>query len=208
MATNDLWIGIRRIYDGIVATARGDKFANTCTIFGRAGMYAEPAARGQVFVACTAVAGVAPGTALSTTPPMILWNPPGSGVNLVIMKTALGYVSGTLGAGTMVYAQYPQTTTPTTGTVLAPVSTLLGSKAGYGQAFQGSTLAGTPTIVRSAYVIGAFLASSVVQPIESVDFVDGEIVVPPGNAFVMQEVGAAGTSPLTLLTVVWGEEPI
>jgi hypothetical protein len=45
-------------------------------------------------------------------------------------------------------------------------------------------------------------------PAPAVDNVDGEIVVPPGSALVIQGIAAAGTSPLVLIGVVYEELPV
>jgi len=166
----------------------------------------ETVLKKSTFVVSTAVGGVAPGTALSTTPPLTLLNPLNSGVNLVIISTYLGYVSGTLGAGTIVYAHNtPQATIPTGGTELVPVRTLITAVRGAGRAFQGSTLSAVPLILKPAYVLGAFLATTALIPGKLEDEVDGAFIIPPATAFVMQGVAAAGTSPLVLLGISWEE---
>jgi hypothetical protein len=63
------------------------------------GQYFESNLRTTVYTASNAVAGVAPGTALGTTPPIAIYNPINSGVNAVVRNASVGYVSGTLGAG-------------------------------------------------------------------------------------------------------------
>jgi hypothetical protein len=159
-----------------------------------------------MFTASIAVAGVAPGTALSTTPPMAVLNPLNSGYNLAVLKTSIGYVSGTLGAGSIVYAFVtPQATVPTGGTELTPVSDLIGQIRGAGRAFSGSTLSGTPLIIRPAYNMGAALATTALGVSVCQDLVEGEIMIPPATCFVMQGVAAAGTTPLVILSVVWEE---
>lgn len=164
----------------------------------------EAAVRGAVFAATTAVAGVAPGTALSTTPPMALWNPPNSGVVLSVLRTRLGFVSGTLGAGTVVYAAVSsQQTVPATGTELVPSPTNLSAKKASGRAFQGSTVASTPTILLPAFVLGTTPTTPAAAA--TVDDVAGEIVVSPGTCLVMQGVAAAGTTPLVLFGLTWEE---
>lgn len=168
--------------------------------------YAEPSQLGKFMEVSTAIAGVAPGTTLSTTPPMAVWNPPSSGFNLSIVKCSIGYVSGTLGAGSILYAYYTsQTTVPSTGTELTPVNCLLGGPRGVGRAFQGSTLAGTPSILRPMCFTGPMLATSVFQPSAVIDITEGAITVPPGAVFVMQGLMGAGTSPLMLFAVCWEE---
>jgi hypothetical protein len=172
------------------------------------GRYAESAIRTNLFHASTGVAGVAPGTALSTTPPLILWNPPNSARVLSVVRLRVGYVSGTLGAGSLVYAYGAQTTAPTGGTELQPVSGLVAPTSGKGRAFQGSTLAVTPLIVAPAIAMGAFLATTAIQPFAVQDEVAGEIQVAPGFALAVQGVAAAGTSPLMLLALSYEEIPI
>lgn len=162
----------------------------------------EQTSRSVAFTVGTAVAGVAPGTALSTTPPLAIWNPPGSGVYLAINRVAVGYVSGTLGAGHLVYAQVAQSTVPTSGTELVPVCTMVGNFLRSPiRAFQGSTVSATPTIIRSSGLnLAAFAGAADSLKPPSQDRVDGEIVLAPGNCFVVQGNTAAGTSPLVTLS--------
>jgi hypothetical protein len=196
--------GLVKIAKGVESAIRGD-ITSAVVVTGGHGYYREPASQGVVMIASTAVAGVAPGTALSTTPPMCLWNPPSSGRSLSVIKSSLGYVSGTLGAGTVVYAQYPQATVPTTGTELVPVNGLLSFPRGVGRAFQGSTLAGTPTIIGPAYELGAALATTATFQTNAFDLLDGVIEVPPGNALCLQGVAAAGSTPLVIFGLCWEE---
>ena len=197
--------GLVSAADGSVNPLRLDK-TGAITIVSGHPLYSEATLRGNMFTASTAVAGVAPGTALSTTPPMSLLNPLNSGVDLVILKTTIGYISGTLGAGTVVYAfMTPQATIPTGGAELTPVCNKIGQVHGKGRAFQGSTLAGTPSIIRAAYNMGAALATTALGIAICQDLVEGEIIVPPATCFVIQGVAAAGTTPLVTIGVVWEE---
>jgi len=191
--------------DGSINGLRLDK-TGAITIVSAHPLYSEASLRGNMFIASTAVAGVAPGTALSTTPPMALLNPINSGVDLVILKTAVGYISGTLGAGNIVYAYYtPQATIPAGGAELTPVCTKVGQIKGAGRAFQGSTISGTPLIFRPAYNMGAALATTALGIGTCQDLVEGEIIVPPATAFVIQGVAGAGTTPLVLISICWEE---
>lgn len=200
------FLGTRK--DGAAGTARGNITGCMVNAPGH-GSFTEPASRATIMEVTTGVAGVAPGTALSTAPPLSLWNPPSSGKNLAILKSSLGYISGTLGGGSIVYALVPsQTTVPTGGTELIPQCSALGMPRGVGRAFQGSTLAAAPTILRPAYIVGAFTAATAVAPDQALDLVDGAIVVTPGSVLVMQGVAAAGTTPLILLSLIYEEIPI
>jgi hypothetical protein len=172
------------------------------------GRYAESSLATRTFHASTAVAGVAPGTALSTTPPMVIWNPLNSGVNISINQVYVGYVSGTLGAGTLVHAFVQQTTAPTGGTELVPVPGVLGSIKPKSRVFQGSTISAAPAIVRPSLIMGAALATTVAFPsAPAYDEVDGSIIIPPGTAWAYQMVGTAGTTPLVLIGVQYEELP-
>lgn len=173
--------------------------------------YYESTYRGKVFTASISTAGVAPGTVLSTTPPFILYNPTGSGINAVLLATALGYISGTLGAGTIVYAQAAQASAaPTGGTALTVRSAMIGNNnAASSLAYTGATVAATPALIRPAFILSAFLASTATAPIPPiVDVIDGRLILTPGNVFVMQAVAAGGSTPLVLLSADWEEVPI
>jgi len=196
--------GLISASDGTLNALRLDK-TGAVTIVSAHPLYSEACLRGNMFISSTAVGGIAPGTALSTTPPFILYNPLNSGVDLVILKTAVGYVSGTLGAGSIVYAYVsPQAGVPS-GTELTVVCTKIGKVSGAGRVFQGATLASTPLILRPAYTMSAFTAASTTSTTTCQDLVEGEFIVPESTCFVMQGVAAAGTTPLVIMSVAWEE---
>lgn len=175
------------------------------------GRFYETTYRGNTFIASTGVAGVAPGTALSTTPPFTLYNPINSGFNLSIISASIGYISGTLGAGSIFYAVNTNTSqaAPTGGTVLTPICSLIGNtSAPRGKTFQGSTLAATPTILRDLIYLPAFAggANAMAPPVR--DIVDGSIIIIPGASMSLQAVAGAGTTPLVTFAITWEEIPI
>lgn len=191
---------------GAVRLAKDGSFASSDSH----GHFREAVYRGNAYVASNAVAGVAPGTVLSTTPPIIIWNPQNSGVNADIWKCTMGYVSGTLGSGGIVYAQAAQLTRPTGGTALSPVNCLLGNgKTGAIQVFTGSTLAATPTILRnSSFNMDAMTAATASSGFQWEDLLDGEFLLTPGNVFVLQGLAAAGTTPLVVFSITYEETPV
>jgi hypothetical protein len=205
MAVVELDNGLKQV--GVGATnvrGRCDRAGAMVVAQGSADL-AEMVLSGRVMTAVNAVAGATPGTALATTAPISLWNPPGSGKNLVILHASIGYVSGTLGAGCWAFAQAPQATTPA-GTELTPVNNLLGFPRGVGRAFTGATAIGAvPTIIRPSFSTGPMLATSVFAPFEIVDDVKGGIVITPGNAMVLSFIGGAGTSPLVIHCIKYAE---
>ena len=174
------------------------------------GQYYEQTKRGNVYIAANTVAGVAPGTALSPTPPFVLYNQAESGVDLVVLLATLGYVSGTLGAGSVLYAwsNHNVVAAPTSGTPLAVVNAKLGGLAGRGLAYNAPTLPAAPAIVRPFCGLGASLATTAVQPWQIADYPEGSIIVAPGTSLSLQAIAAAGTSPLVVFGVVWEEVPV
>lgn len=181
-------------------------------ILGKA-RYHELVARGNVYGGMTAVGGVAPGTAIGTAPPQTLFNPPNSGKKLVVLKVSLGYLTGTLGAGTILYvANINPVAAVVTGTAIVVVNLLLGKArsdgGNVGQLFTTSTLPATPTLLRPAFNLDASLASSVIGREKLVDEVDGEFQLLPNTALSLQGVAVAGAAPLILLGMVWAEVPL
>jgi len=200
--------GLQGIADGVLTTFRADKTGAGVVTMAHGG-YTEAAVRGTIMEVANAVAGIAPGTVLAVAPPIALWNPPSSGKNLSILKASMGYVSGTLGGGSVLLAAVlSQTTVPTTGTELVPLCSMLGMPRGVGRAFAGSTFVSVPQIIRPIFTMGAFLLTTPVQPCDTVDVLDGSIVVPPGVAICMQAIAAAGTSPLVCFGFTWEEIPV
>lgn len=162
--------------------------------------YAELVTRGNVFTATTAAAGVAPGTAASTTPPFALWNPPNSGKNLVVLSASCSILSGTLGVGTVFLEYCVQATVPSGGAELTTYETRIGGGGrASGRVFQASTLGATPTLLRP--MCGVYAGST--DPVRADLW--GSIVVIPGYALALEETGAAGTSPKVFLSMTWAE---
>lgn len=162
---------------------------------------------GNVYSATTALTGVAPGTTVSTTAAFALHNPAGSGVNLVIIEGAMGYVSGTLGAGVVTWnANIDDDAAVPTGTAIAEINMKLGSSGNaQGRALTTATIA-APTPVRPFANLGASLATTAVQPWMVRDFVNGAIIVPPGCTLSLHATAAGGSTPLVIFSVVWKEE--
>jgi hypothetical protein len=194
--------------DSTTNPIRGERTGGLC-VTQLHGAFTESARYGNMMVGSNAVAGVAPGTALSAAPPLALWNPPSSGKKLTLLKTMMGYVSGTLGAGSVLLAAVlSQVTVPTTGTELTPVCTDLGMPRGVGRLFTGSTFVSVPQILYPMFQFGAALATSVYQISDCINVVDGSVVLEPGTAICLQGVAAAGTSPLVIFGMKWEELPI
>lgn len=160
------------------------------------------------FSSCIPVAGVAPGTVLAAAgTPFTLYNPIGSGVYLALIYASMGYVSGTLGAGTVYLAENPSTVqaAPSGGTPLARQCSFAGFTGGKGLAYTGSTVPAVPSVVEPVFTLGAFLASTAaIAPVQQFRW-DGSRQIAPGAALTLQAVAAAGSSPLVTFAMVWEE---
>jgi len=170
------------------------------------GRFYESTCRGNTFIASTGAAGVAPGTALSTTPPFTLYNPSGSETHLVIISSSIGYISGTLGSGSIYYAVNNNSSqaAPSGGTVLIPICSLIGNNyAPKGKVFQGATLATTPTLLKDLAIMGS---TSTTPPIK--DLIDGTIIITPGTSISLQAVASAGIGLLFTFSMIWEEVKI
>lgn len=173
----------------------------------------EAVSRNAMFSATQATAGVAPGTAFSTTPPLQVWNPPNSGVNVIIREVGVAFRSGTLGQGVIGYGiNASQATAPTTGTALT--SRQLNGSAGtnsIAQANTGSTISAAANCVKlgfstNANIVTAPAAAIGVSTNPTKDVIEGGIMVPPGAVFTVESyLAAAGSSPLTIMSVCWEE---
>lgn len=169
--------------------------------------YADLVLQGKVYSGMTAAAGVAPGTAVGTTSAFAIHNPLGSRKNLVILRATMGYISGTLGAGVVVYAANvdPQLARPT-GTAIAAKNAKLGSGPAAVALPLTTATVGTPLTLRPFANLDASLATTagIGGQIAGED-VDGEFVVTPGTTLNLQGIAAAGTIPLVAFGMTWAE---
>ena len=178
--------------------------------------YYEHTVRGNMFSYTTALAGNALVAATTTNAPAI-WNPAGSGKNLVIVQVrAARTAKGTPLEGSIVYLTLSAAGSGIgTGsqvislTEVAPVNCLVGSGARSVMRFAPTTISttGTPTIICTAGFAqtadnGATTVSG--PRAESlIDYVEGAIVVPPGNTF---QLGAAVSISTTYTFTILGLE--
>lgn len=196
--------------DGTLPPQRADKEGATVACNNK-GKYAEPSTRGQLFCASVGAAGVAPGTALGAAAALALYNPSGSQVRLEVCKVAAGFISGTLGAGTIYHTGYNAqgATALSGGTALTPSCMDIGNTAASkAKAGAGSSLAGTPGVLYPFCSVGAELATTPVGIYQSYEDVDGAITIEPGCAWALEGVAAAGTTPLMSFGVAWREVPL
>lgn len=184
------------------------------------GKFYEGTSRGIVFSA-TSVTGRAPGTTISTAPPILLYNPQGSGKRYEILKvSAANGLTGTLGSGALYHCGFsilgPLSTQAGTipvvgsGAAITPICMDIGSSANTAAiAFSLGTLAAACTALYPAFQVGESVAGTTANPINTaVEDVDGAIVLEPGGGWALMGLTAAGATPLVLCGVIWREAPL
>lgn len=164
------------------------------------------ARNGRLFHAATAAAGVAPGTAIGTTAAFALHNPADSGVYVAIEKVAIGYISGTLGAGTIWHLRNDDTSLAVpTGTAIAEKPAIPNGGGPQAVALTTATLGAAPVIIRPFASLQASLAATAVAPWLAQEDIEGAIILAPGTTYSLQATAAAGSSPLVAFGVTWEE---
>jgi hypothetical protein len=170
--------------------------------------YYEQTMRGNAFVYSQAAAGVALAAPSVNSVPMI-WNPSGSGKNLVLLKVAVGYVSTTWVAGMLEYcvltgagSQIGTGAPVVSLTQVAGVNLLVGSGNASVMRFAPATvtLIAAPTFLCTAGLSTVHgTATSDASPYLMQDLIDGAIIIPPGVAFfVTANAAVAGVASVAI----------
>lgn len=161
--------------------------------------YFEQTYRGGMYSAANQAAQ-AVSVALATTYTGIgLYNPPGSGVNLVPnkVKFALSVAPAAIATIGLISCFSPTGAVTTQTTVLAARGNMLGAAAGKGIALAAATIA---TPVWHMALLDGFTAAALPNPSVPIDL-DGAIIIPPG--------GFLGIGALTAVTglgsIFWEE---
>lgn len=205
-------VGIQVLSDGTFSQPRLGHAGEVNTADAHARFY-EQTYRSKNFAGNTAVAGVAgqQAAALAATCALGLCNPTASGINAIINRLTIGYISGTMGLCTYVWALYTaQGATAAAGTAITPKALNGGAAVSFCTLGTGTSVtAGAPTIMLRGTGIssGAYAGGAACQPL-MVDNVDGAIILPPGQALVLFGVGAAGTTEKLNFSLEWEESPI
>jgi hypothetical protein len=161
--------------------------------------------RGNCWAAQTAATGVAPGTAVGTTAAFSLFNPAGSGKKLIVLRASMGYISGTLGAGTVHYLMNKPTDAAATGTAISAVNLGTGTLDGsVGKALTTATIT-APTPIGPFCSLGASLATTAIAPWQIFDDLNGRICVAPGCTLSLHATAAAGSTPVVVFGAIWEE---
>lgn len=139
-----------------------------------------------------------------------LWNPVGSGKNIVLLKFATWPISGTAPVAGCFHSQFALSAvlasvalTPVTS---AKIGSGLAPTAGYKSSAAGGALTGSgaATLIRAAdFFITAGTAANLTGQ-QCTEYIDGDIVLTPGYGWAPTWV-AAGTTYLGGYSVTWKE---
>jgi hypothetical protein len=161
--------------------------------------YAQGA--GNTYV-CVSTAAIVSQAGVSKTAPVVgVFNPPGSGKNLVILDVGIDVVASPAAAAQFSLAYSTSSTTGlvyySTGTFQIPAlipttvqstTTLAGIYKGICIGGQGTLLANTPIVFRD---LGGTTGASAISGVILTDQTNGKVVVPPGAVVSLQSSSSA-----------------
>lgn len=171
--------------------------------------YFTQATNGNLWHALSAVGGAAVPIANTVAPVCTIWNPVGSGVNVVLAQLAMGYVSGT-GAPGAVHLGYTLNAGASVATAapfsvfthVDPTAAIIGNnytgRARFAPATATLTAAGTQGPVTGLSWLTTTATDTNGTSLRMVDF-DGKFVIKPGVAVYPLAVAAS----VTLFTMCW-----
>jgi hypothetical protein len=177
--------------------------------------YSEAAVRGNMFQAMLAAtttgvaAGNITGAAAAASTQFALWNPAGSGVNVILAKCFVGVISGTPPGGPMFHNQFNAGAVTIAGSQGANCNlSKPGGLAKYLASAGGSTLTGGSALTAFRPLAIDFSASSFSDTIGTIatEELGGDVVIPPGYGWAPCWAGA-GTTLLNAYGVTWFEFP-
>lgn len=164
--------------------------------------YYEMSKRGLVYMA-SLQAVVALSTLSATCTGFCLTNPNGSGRNIALLTVSVALASAPAGIASVHIAYGPKSTTAVTQTTALTVrSGLLESGVGVGLAASATTLPAVPVAIRP--VGGGPVATGSVTSGFMTDYIDGQIVIPPGSSL---SLGYVTTAISVVAGMTWAELP-
>jgi hypothetical protein len=180
------------------------------------GKYKEPTKRGKMFSAINATARAVPAS-FTTTCPLLVYNPAGSGIRAIIKKVSFSPgVTGTQGNGRISHGKITlngpggsQGGVVPTGTAVTPQNLDLGGPNNSAMTvLEQATIVAGVELYHFCNVDAQVDATTVAVDRRTQEDVDGNIVVEPGAGWFLSGVTANQNTPLCFISVVWEEEPI
>jgi hypothetical protein len=177
---------------------------------------------GNVYHYGTPATGVTLTTTGSTVQTFGIWNPAGSGQNIIPIRARISQISGSGTVAAFGWAAQGGLGSTIAGTSPITTGTLTTQQCGnfnYGasvaalsvgnsiaKVFSTLTLAAAPTLIRwTGAGWGAPLATTAIDYTQIVDDFDGDIIVAPGTALFLGSAGAPGAA--TAVSLSWYERP-
>ena len=206
--------------DGVTAAMRGGRL-NDLIVSELQPRFAEMAIRSRSYSLALAAtttgvpAGNITGAAAAASTNFALWNPLGTGVNVVLKRFYFGIVSGSIVVGPLLHNVFSGAL-PSIASVGTAFNNLIGQTYGGQAKFlvnAGGTVALTGgsalTLLRPSTISFGAAATAFAAAGGSAHFedIDGDIVLPPGAGWVPCFSGA-GTSLLNAWGITWNEIPI
>ena len=223
---NEIKVAPQTAADSTVVTARGSRDGST-VVQDSHGRFQEAALRGNLFsggMTTTAItnATFTTGTLGATATPILgVYNPLGSGKNLVILQAKVSPVNTALqttGAGALMWATSTNNVAISTGN--APLNRgTLQTTGSVAKDMSGVALTGLTNnlVVRDASALGSGAMSNLstlqtaagLMPsqVVSVDNIDGSIVVPPGGVLALLSTTTA-VAISAASSIMWEEVPV
>lgn len=180
--------------------------------------YYEAVKSGRVFIGANVITGVAIPIYSAKANALTLWNPAGSGYDLVLLETWVGWVSTTWVCGNLAYATVASPgvlASVATGAPFATCTTATPRNALIGHGYSSvaifspavNTTTANPDILRTVGISTlAGTATTALAPFTMVDHVDGGIILPPDSA--IQLVGTTAVAGVCSQAFMWEEVPI
>lgn len=180
------------------------------------GKYYTQARNGNLFIGSTASAGVVLPAFSATAAVFVLWNPAGSGVNLVPVRLKIGWVSGpgapgnfAWGFATNLGSQVATGAPITAATLVAAVNAKLGlgNKSVANFAPGTLTFASGPAFLETVGLsqLTTTAATTSAPFFTGYEDYDGSLIVPPGSAISLG--GNVATTTTADVTLKWYETP-
>lgn len=176
--------------------------------------FCEGVRQGNVYALSTAAAGVTIAAAnvfsASAAQPLVgVFNPPGSGVNVIVCRAKHTWNSGTAAAGGLVWGVAPSPAAVTAASGTNPTNVLTGQASGSAvRGYVNAALTGVTGMAIVGYAGGPSTGALAANSNQSFDdLTDGLIWIPPGAAGGLF-AAAAGTSPIVNASMWWEEVPV
>lgn len=195
--------GPQTLADGAQSPVRGCRSGEMAVSDAHA-RYQEAVLRGNCYTG--AMASAAMGTSLTSTMVTIcLYNPQGSGVNLVLLNINGMLTSAPAGLAQDVLAVniVQNQAAPTSNTLIAHTNCMLGGPAGKGKLFSATTLAANPTFLAALAFVQATGSTSTLPAID-ID-IAGRYILPPNTSACIQGLTTAHNGQWAM---TWEEVPI